>query len=108
MKSQVYVILLNTSLASIHITKFKHLVYRLGQEPKTSLKRFFSGLGSFVIAASLIVYGYFNSHYFQIAGLVLLPIALYFAIYGYLGIFANRFSQVIAKADESAKNRDIF
>lgn len=101
-------ILLSTNLASTHIIKFKQAIYRLGNEPKISLKRFLSGLGLFVIAAVLIVYGYFNSHYFQIGGLLLLPIALYFAIYGYLGIFANRFSQVIAKADESAKHRDIF
>ena len=99
---------LNTNLASIHIINFKQLIYRLGSEPKISLKRFLSGIGLFVVSAALISFGYYHSHYFQIAGLVLLPVALFFAIYGYLGIFANRFSQFIAKADENAKKRDIF
>jgi hypothetical protein len=93
---------------SIRIINFKQVVYRLGNQPKVSLKRFLSGVGLFIVSAALISYGYLHSHYFQIAGLVLLPVALFFAIYGYLGIFANRFSQFIAKADDNAKNRDIF
>ena len=90
------------------ITKFTQLIYRLGNQPKVSLKRFLCGLGLFVFSASLISYGYFTSHYFQLAGLIILPVALYFAIYGYLGIFANRFSQIIARARENAKKNDIF
>jgi uncharacterized membrane protein YccC len=73
----------------------KQIIYKLGSEPKVSLKRFFIGLGLFILAATLIGYGYIGHHLFQLVGLILLPFALFFAIYGYLGIFANRFAQVI-------------
>ncbi|SFD21811.1 hypothetical protein [Pseudoalteromonas denitrificans] len=85
---------------------FKNTIYRLGSTPKLSLKRFFIGMILFAISAALIIYGYLYEALFQIPGLVLLPIALFFALYGYLGIFANRFSQVLK--DRSALNRDIF
>ena len=61
-----------------------------------------------MVSLALIFYGTEQSHYYQMAGLLLMPIALGFAIYGDIGIFANRFSQFISKADERAKNRDIF
>ena len=107
-RSLVWKTLQNTKLASIHITKFKHTIYRLGSQPKLSLRRFLCGLGLFLISAGLITAGYFFNHLLQVIGLSILPVALYFAIYGYLGIFANRFSQVISEADARAKHRDIF
>jgi hypothetical protein len=79
----------------------KQLIFRLGSEPKISLKRFLIGLGLFVLSAALIGYGYFNHHFFQLAGLLVLPFALFFAIYGYLGIFANRFAQVLNNINPS-------
>ncbi|MEO2267754.1 hypothetical protein [Pseudoalteromonas pernae] len=86
-------------MATTHTTKFKSLVYRLGSEPKLSLKRFFTGLGLFAIAVALILGGYAYQPWLQIPGLAVLAVALFFAAWGYLGIFANRFAQVIAVTD---------
>lgn len=86
-------------MANTHTTKFKRLVYSLGSEPKLSLKRFFIGLGLFAIAMGLIAAGYFYVPLLQVPGLILLAVALFFAFWGYLGIFANRFSQVISATD---------
>ncbi len=41
---------------------------------------------------------------FQLIGLVILAVALFFAGWGYLGIFANRFAQVLERS--SPKNHD--
>ncbi|MBE0458947.1 hypothetical protein NDQ71_13250 [Pseudoalteromonas sp. KG3] len=73
----------------------KQLIYRLGSEPKLSLKRFLRGLALFVLAVIFIALGYYTHFSLQIIGLVILAIALFFAAWGYLGIFANRFSQVL-------------
>lgn len=77
----------------------KPLIYRLGQEPKLSLKRFFIGLGLFALAASCIAWGYYHQAWVQLIGLIILAPAIFFALWGYIGIFANRFSQVIAAAN---------
>lgn len=83
-------------MATTPTTKFAALIYRLGSEPKRSLKRFLIGLGLFTLAVAFIALGYFYQPWWQIPGLLLLAVALFFAIWGYLGIFANRFAQVIA------------
>lgn len=77
----------------------KQLIYRLGSEPKLSLKRFLRGLALFVLAVVFIALGYYSHYSLQIIGLVILAIALFFASWGYLGIFANRFSQVLDRKD---------
>ena len=79
--------------------RFKYCIYRLGSTPKLSLKRFLIGLCLFVLSAGFIIYGYFEEPLYQLAGLILLAPALFFAIYGYIGLFANRFSQVISIND---------
>lgn len=90
---------------------FKHVIYRLGQHPKLSLKRFFIGLGLFILSLSAIAYGYYQQPWVQLIGLMLLIPALFFAAWGYLGIFANRFSQVIVtmhpddKVDNNGKTK---
>ncbi|WP_252733855.1 hypothetical protein [Pseudoalteromonas sp. C2R02] len=71
-----------------------------------SLRRFFIGIVLFAISAGLIIFGYLHLALLQLPGLVLLPIALYFAMYGYLGIFANRFSQILK--DREKLNKDLF
>ncbi|MFY8273814.1 hypothetical protein AAEU32_06775 [Pseudoalteromonas sp. SSDWG2] len=86
-------------MANTHTTKFKALVYRLGSQPKLSLKRFFIGIGLFAVAVALIYIGYRYEPLWQIPGLVVLAPALFFAIWGYIGIFANRFAQVISVTD---------
>lgn len=87
---------------------FKQVIYRLGQQPKLSLKRFFIGLGLFCIAVGTIGYGYYYQPIVQLIGLILLVPALFFALWGYLGIFANRFAQIIViiSPDDEAVDND--
>ncbi|AZZ96824.1 hypothetical protein [Pseudoalteromonas sp. R3] len=80
----------------------RHLIYRLGSHPKRSLRFFLSGLALFVLSMVLIALGYFYQPWLQLPGMIVLVPALGVAGYGYLGIFANRFSQVLS-ARESAK-----
>ncbi|KTF15023.1 hypothetical protein [Pseudoalteromonas sp. H103] len=82
----------------------KQLIYRLGSNPKLSLKRFFRGLALFVLAVIFISIGYYTHFSLQIIGIVILTPALFFAAWGYSGIFANRFSQVLK--DMGPKNHD--
>ena len=84
----------------------KPIVYRLGQNPKQSLKRFFIGLGLFLLAVFFITLGYYLQAWIQVIGLLILIPALFFAGWGYLGIFANRFSQVIAAINPAAEPDD--
>ena len=62
----------------------KPIIYRLGQQPKLSLKRFFIGLGLFAISVACIAWGYYHQAWVQIVGLVFLAPALFFAGWGYL------------------------
>ena len=82
----------------------KLLIYRLGSNPKLSLTRFFHGLALFVLAVIFIALGYYTHFSLQIIGVVILIPALFFAVWGYSGIFANRFSQVLK--DMGPKNHD--
>ncbi|MEI8620162.1 hypothetical protein P4S66_04445 [Pseudoalteromonas sp. B129b] len=82
----------------------KQLIYRLGSNPKLSLKRFFRGLALFVLAVIFISIGYYTHYSLQIIGVIILLPALFFAGWGYCGIFANRFSQVLK--DMGPKHRD--
>ncbi|WP_080760063.1 hypothetical protein [Pseudoalteromonas luteoviolacea] len=75
---------------------FTQYIYRLGSNPKRSLKRFFTGIGLFVIAMGLFALSHYHDPSWRYAGLAVLFPALGIAGYGYLGIFANRFSQVIS------------
>lgn len=82
----------------------KPLIYRLGSNPKLSLKRFLRGLALFVLAVIFITLGYYSHYSLQVIGLVILAPALFLAFWGYAGIFANRFSQVLKNIP--AKNND--
>ncbi|MCG7537774.1 hypothetical protein [Pseudoalteromonas sp. OOF1S-7] len=79
----------------------RRLIYRLGSHPKRSLRFFLCGLALFALSATLIVLGYFYQAWLQLPGLLLLALALGVAGYGYLGIFANRFSQVLSARDSA-------
>ncbi|MBH0062814.1 hypothetical protein I6E85_16920 [Pseudoalteromonas sp. NZS71] len=82
----------------------KQLIYRLGSNPKLSLKRFFRGLALFVLAVIFISIGYYTHYSLQIIGVIILLPALFFTGWGYCGIFANRFSQVLK--DMGPKHHD--
>ncbi|MEJ6476030.1 hypothetical protein [Pseudoalteromonas piscicida] len=89
----------------------KTLIYRLGSHPKRSLKFFLAGLCLVIVAAIFIALGYYQDHRFQIVGLILLLPGLCCAFYGYIGIFANRFSQVLEareKRHQTLKDNDPF
>ena len=66
------------------------LLEKLGQDPQGSMQRFLRGLGLFIIGACFIFLGLYQSHIWQIIGIVILAIGCLLAIYGYLGLFANR------------------
>lgn len=64
----------------------------LSQSPEKSWKRFKLATGLFVVAIVLIFAGAQSYVLLQIPGLVLLVIALFLAIWGYLGILSYRLS----------------
>ena len=86
----------------------KKWVFRLGSDPKLSLKRFLRGLALFVLAVIFIAIGYYGPAILQLIGLLMLAIALFFAAWGYLGIFANRFAQVLERASPKDDDPDLW
>lgn len=86
----------------------KQLVYRLGSHPKLSLRRFFRGLALFVLAVVFIFAGYYLNHNLQIIGIAILMPALFLAAWGYAGIFANRFAQVLNNMKPKNNDPDLW
>lgn len=84
---------------------FKEWIFRLGSSPKRSMKRFFIGLALFAFGASLIALGYLYWPWLQLPGVIILLPGGYFAAWGYAGIFANRFAQVL---DRKALDPSLF
>lgn len=72
-----------------------NLLAKLGQDPKRSLSIFLSGLGLFTVGLVFIAIGYLYHHIWQMIGLFILAIACAFAIWGYLGLFANRWFHIL-------------
>lgn len=72
-----------------------NLLAKLGQNPKRSLSIFLSGLGLFSVGLLFITIGYFYHHIWQMLGLFILALSCVIAIWGYLGIFANRWFNII-------------
>jgi len=70
---------------------------KLGQDPKRSLTIFLRGLGLFVIGLMFIAIGYFYHHIWQIIGLIILAFSCVIAAWGYLGIFANRWFNILKR-----------
>jgi hypothetical protein len=66
------------------------LLEKLGQDPQRSMQRFLSGLGLFALGACFIFLGLYQSHLWQILGVVILAFGALLAAYGYIGLFANR------------------
>jgi len=74
-----------------------NLLAKLGQDPKRSLSIFLIGLGLFILGLFFIGLGYFNHHLWQIVGLIIITFACVIAAWGYLGIFANRWFNILNK-----------
>jgi hypothetical protein len=83
------------------------LLEKLGQNPQSSLKLFLYGLGLFLIALIFITLGYFYHHLWQIFGIILLVIACLLSVWGYIGMFSNRWLNVLYKNKTNAK-RDLW
>jgi hypothetical protein len=71
------------------------LLEKLGQDPQRSMQRFLSGLGFFVFGAAFIFLGVYQSHIWQIIGIIILAFGCLLAIYGYIGMFANRLYHIV-------------
>ncbi len=83
-----------------------NLLAKLGQDPQRSLSIFLRGLGLFACGLMFIALGYFYHHLWQVIGLVVLAVACVIAAWGYLGIFANRWFNILNKHDSTTKNKD--
>ncbi len=81
-----------------------NLLAKLGQDPHRSLSIFLRGLGLFALGLIYIGIGYFNHHLWQVAGLIILAFASLIAAWGYLGLFANRWFNILNRHKSSDKN----
>ncbi len=81
-----------------------NLLAKLGQDPKRSLSIFLTGLGLFILGLFFIAIGYFNHHLWQVVGLILIVFACIIAAWGYLGIFANRWFNILNKPNLNKRN----
>lgn len=80
-----------------------NLLAKLGQDPARSLSIFLRGLGLFILGLIFIGIGYFNHHLWQVVGLVIIVFACLIAAWGYLGIFANRWFNILNKRNPNNK-----
>ena len=81
-----------------------NLLAKLGQDPKRSLSIFLRGLGLFILGAAFITLGYFHHHFWQVLGLIILAFACVIAAWGYLGIFANRWFNILNRRKPNNKS----
>jgi len=81
-----------------------NLLAKLGQDPERSLSLFLRGLGLFALGLTLIALGYFYHHLWQVIGLIILALACAIAAWGYIGIFANRWFNILNRNHLKAKS----
>jgi len=81
-----------------------NLLAKLGQNPQRSLTIFLRGLGLFALGLIFIAIGYFYHHLWQVLGLVIIAFACLIAAWGYLGIFANRWFNILNRHKTNNKN----
>jgi hypothetical protein len=72
-----------------------NLLAKLGQNPARSLSLFLRGLGLFSVGLLFIAIGYYYHHLWQVVGLIILALGCIIAAWGYLGIFANRWFNIL-------------
>jgi hypothetical protein len=78
----------------------RQLIYRFGNDTKRSLRWFAAGLLLFCVAGGLIAAGYYYQYWWQTMGLLLAIPAACCTLYGYLGILANRFAQILQRFEK--------
>lgn len=79
----------------------KQWLFKLGSNPAKSWADFKIGLIVFCIGVALILLGASYWVLLQIPGLLILATGFIFAAKGYLGIFANRFSQTLSQLGDA-------
>jgi len=83
----------------------KILLEKIGQNPQKSLTLFLRGLGLFVVGLIFVALGYFYHHLWQIIGIVILIFACLLAAWGYLGIFSNRWLNILYRTKTLNKRK---
>jgi hypothetical protein len=89
----------------------RQFIYRCGSNSKRSLRWFLGGLLLFALTGGFIAIGYYYQHWYQIIGLVIAIPALICTLYGYLGLLANRFAQILQRFEKKRQkitDRDDF
>jgi len=81
-----------------------NLLAFLGQDPQRSLTIFLRGLGLFALGLLFIALGYFYHPLWQLLGLVVLALACILAVWGYVGIFANRWFYILNRSQINKKS----
>jgi hypothetical protein len=79
------------------------LLERIGHNPQLSLTLFLRGLGLFVIGLLFVALGYFHHHLWQMIGIIILTLACLLAAWGYLGIFSNRWLNILYRTRPANK-----
>ncbi|MFA3790961.1 hypothetical protein AB6T38_07570 [Aliiglaciecola sp. SL4] len=79
----------------------KNWLYKMGSDPHKSWADFKIGLTIFIAGVIAIFAGLKLWIWLQIPGVLMLALGLIFAAKGYLGIFANRFSQTLNRFEQA-------
>ena len=82
-----------------------NLLAKLGQNPQRSLTIFLRGLGLFTFGLIFIAIGYFYHHFWQVIGLIMIAVACLIAAWGYLGIFSNRWYNILNRDNTNNKKQ---
>lgn len=82
------------------------LLAKLGQDPKRSLSIFLRGFALFTLGIIFISIGYYHHHLWQVLGIFILAIACLTSLWGYLGIFANRWYNILNKKPPNNNKKD--
>ena len=80
------------------------LLEKLGQDPERSLMLFLRGLGLFVLGLGFVALGYFYHYFWQVIGVIVLGLACIVSAWGYLGIFANRWLNILYRTKPNTKD----
>ena len=84
----------------------KSILEKLGQDPRRSLLLFLRGLGLFVIGLVFVALGYFYHHLWQVLGIIIVAISCLLAAWGYLGIFSNRWLNILYRTKQPYKHNN--
>ena len=81
--------------------RLRQHIYRLGSQPQRSVRLFFSGLGLFALGVAGFWAYWQGFGWLRWPAWLLLISGFILAGRGYIGIFANRFSQVLRHSEKA-------